>query len=120
MGEVEIVMALLDAGAAPDAADDGTAPPLARAAAEAELEVMQGLLARGAKPDGVDGQSWLPLAAACMSGEPQAVRILLDAGARPRAKPSGTSSLKDYVRGPFRTAILDMLDSARAGRRAAR
>lgn len=115
MGQVEIVAALLDAGASPDAADDGTAPPLTRAAAEAELETVRLLLDRRAWPDWKDGRSWLPLAAACGSGEPQVVRALLDAGANPRARPSGTSGLKDCVRGPFATEILAMLDAAASG-----
>lgn len=110
MGQVEIVGALLDASASPDAADDGTAPPLTRAAAEAELEVVQLLLDRGARPDWKDGKHWLPLVAACSSGEPQLVRALLDAGANPRARPSGTSDLRDCVRGPFAAEILAMLD----------
>lgn len=111
MGQVEIVGALLDAGASPDAADDGTAPPLTRAAAEAELEVVQLLLDRGARPDWKNGRCWLPLAAACGAGEPRVVSALLDAGAQPRAKPSGAQSLKDFARGPFRAEILAMLDA---------
>jgi hypothetical protein len=111
MGQVEIVEALLDAGASPEAADDGTAPPLTRAAAEAELDVVQCLLRRGARPDGKDGKSWLPLASACSAGEPQVVRALLDAGARRRAKPLGATSLKELVRGPFQADILAMLDA---------
>lgn len=116
MGQVEIVAALLDAGASPDAADDGTAPPLTRAAAEAELETVQLLLERGARPDWKDGKSWLPLAAACGSGEPGVVRALLDAGANPRARPSGTPGLRDCVRGPFAAEILGMLDAALSGK----
>ena len=71
-GIVEIVTALLDAGAVPNTVPDGTPPPLTAAAAEAEVDVVRLLLQRGALPDGRDGKSWLPLASAAQSGDPEA------------------------------------------------
>jgi hypothetical protein len=110
-GALEIVAALLDAGAQPDAADDGTAPALTRAAEEAHGDVVRLLLERGASPNGHDGKSWLPLVGAVMSGAPAIVKLLLDAGANPKSTPAGTRAVGDYLRGPYATEIRALLEA---------
>ena len=115
-GIVEIVAALLDAGASPNFAPDGTPPPLTAAAGEAQVEVVRLLLQRGALPDGRDGKSWLPLASAAESGDPEVVRILLAAGANPKARPAGGQQLVKYARGPFAEDIRALLEQAGAPR----
>jgi len=123
-GIIDIVKALLDAGAPPNSVPDGTPPPLTAAAGEAQLEVVRLLLDRGALPNGRDGKSWLPLASAAQSGDPEVVRILLAAGANPKAKPAGGYKLVEYARGPFsqeiRTALEQSvpLQGTRTGKRA--
>ena len=119
-GAAEIVVALLDAGAEPDFALEGTSPPLTRAAAEAHVDVMRILLERGASPNGLDGKNRLPLAAAAMSGEPEAVKMLLDAGANAKAKPAGGPSLVEHARGPFAAEIRAMLEQAAASKGSAK
>lgn len=120
MGQCDIVVALLDAGASADAADTGTAPALTRAAGEAEIDMVRLLLGRGANPDGIDGKSWLPLVSACLAGAPDVVQALLDAGANPRAKPIGGHPLNDYIRGPYAVEIRALLDRAGSARRRSR
>jgi ankyrin repeat protein len=105
VGIIEIVTALLDAGAPPNSVPDGTPPPLTAAAGEAQIEVVRLLLQRGALPNGRDGKSWLPLASAAQSGDPEVVRVLLAAGANPKAKPAGGHKLVDYARGPYAEEI---------------
>jgi len=119
-GAAEIVAALLDAGAEPDFALEGTPPPLTRAAAEAHVDVMRILLERGASPNGIDGKNRLPLAGAAMSGEPQAVKMLLEAGANAKAKPAGGPSLLEHARGPYASEIRAMLEQAASSRSAVR
>ena len=111
-GVLEIVTALLDAGASPDFAPEGTPPPLSEAATEAQVDVMRLLLDRGASPDGTDGRIWLPLVCAAESGEPEAVRTLLDAGANPKAKPAGGRKLVESARGPFSAEIRALIEQA--------
>lgn len=111
-GVGEIVVALYDAGAALDFPNDGTPPPLARAAAEAHHDVVRILLERGASPNGYDGKTWHPLEAALMSGDPQVVCALLDAGARPKA------GFANSVRGPYAQEILGLLEQTVASAKA--
>jgi ankyrin repeat protein len=108
-GVIEIVRALLDAGAKADVAAPGTPPPLFRAAEEAHEDIVGLLLDRGASPDGADGKSWLPLVAALRSGEPKIARILLEAGANAKAKPAGGGTLEQNVRGPYAQEITALL-----------
>ncbi|MCM2326959.1 MAG: ankyrin repeat domain-containing protein [Lysobacter sp.] len=111
-GIVDIVTALLDAGAPPDTDPDGTPPPLTAAAGEAQTEVARLLLQRGALPNGRDGKSWLPLVGAVQSGDPGMVRILLEAGANPKAKPAGGRKLVEYVGGPYAQEIRTLLEQS--------
>jgi ankyrin repeat protein len=108
-GNVEVVTALLDAGADPDRAPEGTPPPLAAAAGEAQAEVVRLLLGRGASPNGADGKTWLPLAGAAQSGDLETVSVLLAAGANRKAKPAGGHKLVDHARGPFSREIRDAI-----------
>ena len=123
-GIVEIVAALLDAGAAPNTVPNGTPPPLTAAAGEAQIDIVRLLLQRGALPDGRDGKTWLPLASAAQSGDPDVVRILLEAGANRKAKPAGGARLVEYARGPFAAEIRALLEqpgsAAGAAKRARR
>jgi ankyrin repeat protein len=117
-GIIEIVTALLDAGAPPNSVPDGTPPPLTAAAGEAQTEVVRLLLDRGALPNGSDGKSWLPLVSAAQSGDLEVVKILLAAGANPQAKPAGGHTLVDYARGPFAQEIratLEQSDATKGG-----
>lgn len=109
-GIIDIVTALLDAGAPPNSVPDGTPPPLTAAAGEAQAEVARLLLQRGALPNGRDGKSWLPLVSAVQSGDPETVRILLEAGASPSAKPAGDFKLLEHVRGPYAAEIRALLE----------
>jgi hypothetical protein len=111
-GILDIVTALLDAGAPPNSVPDGTPPPLSAAAGEAQVDVARLLLRRGALPNGRDGKSWLPLVGAAQSGDPEMVRILLEAGANPRARPAGDFKLLEYVRGPFAQEIRALLEQS--------
>jgi hypothetical protein len=113
-GIVEILQALLDAGASPNSVPEGTPPPLTAAAAEAQIEAVQLLLDRGALPNGPDGKSWLPLASAAQSGDLGVVRTLLAAGANPKAKPAGGQKLTDHARGPYAQEIRTLLESSPA------
>lgn len=111
-GIIDIVAALLDAGAAPDTVPDGTPPPLTAAAGEAQIEVARLLLQRGALPNGRDGKSWLPLVSAVQSGDPGMVRLLLEAGANPKAKPVGGHKLAEYACGPYAQDIRALLEQS--------
>lgn len=111
-GCTAIVGALLDVGASPNDAPEGTPPPLTEAAANGEVDVARLLLDRGARPDGSDGKSWLPLVAAAQSGSPDMVRLLLEAGANAKAKPPGGGKLVDHARGPYAGEIRSMLEAA--------
>jgi ankyrin repeat protein len=113
-GNVEIVTALLEAGASPNALPDGTPPPLTAAAGEAQVEIVRLLLQRGALPDGPDGKSWLALASALQSGDAETVQALLDAGANPKAKPAGGFKLADYARGPYAQELRGLLERKKA------
>jgi hypothetical protein len=113
LGVIEVVEALLAAGAEPDADSEGNPTALAAAAEEAQLEVMRLLLARGAAPDGRDGKSWLPLQAAVQSGVVEAVRLLLDAGAKSKVKLAGGATLAGLVRGPYADDIRALLATSK-------
>ena len=111
-GIVDIVTALLDAGAPVNSVPDGTPPPLTAAAGEAQIEVVRLLLERGAFPNGNDGKSWLPLASAAQSGDLEVIKALLAAGANPKAKPAGGHKLVEYARGPFAEEIRTALEQS--------
>jgi hypothetical protein len=111
-GIIEIVTALLDAGASPEVVPDGTPPPLTAAAGEARIEVARLLLQRGALPNGRDGKSWLPLVSALQSGDPEMVRVLLEAGANPKAKPAGGRKLVEYASGPYAQEIRTRIEQS--------
>ncbi|MCC7134731.1 MAG: ankyrin repeat domain-containing protein [Gemmatimonadales bacterium] len=115
-GVVDVVVAFLDGGAPLDPPMDGTPPPLAAAAGEAQLDVVTLLLERGARPDGPDGKAWIPLASAAQSGDPEVVQALLAAGANPRLKAPGGGKLADSARGPFAPEIRALLESAAAAK----
>lgn len=116
LGAIEVVTAMLEAGAKPNAASEGNPTALAAAAEDAQVEVMRLLLDRGASPDGKDGKSWLPLAAAAQSGSLEAVRLLMDAGANSKLKAPGGMPLASLARGPDAEAIRTLLERPPAGR----
>lgn len=79
--DVAAVVALLDAGAAPDGAlPDGTTA-LHWAAHAERPDVVEALLAAGASPDARDRYGVTPLYLAAENGNADAIRLLLDAGA---------------------------------------
>jgi hypothetical protein len=116
-GVTEIVLEILNTGGSPDAATEGTPPPLYRAAEAAEPDVLSRLLERGASPNGLDRKSWLPLLGAVRSGEPEIVKTLLAAGASPKAKPAGGGTLAQNARGPYADEIRILIESAPNPRR---
>jgi ankyrin repeat protein len=119
-GVAGIVRALLDLGANPDFAPEGTPPPLFSAAEAAEMEIVRLLLERGAAPNGASGNGWLPLQAAATSGDPEIVRTLLEAGANPRAKPFGGVTLAQSARGPYAAEIRALLEQAALTRKSSK
>lgn len=81
-GNLEIVKALLDAGANPNALSRGNTTPFMWACRECGTDIINELLENGANPDpdvrNVRGSN--PLNEACFWGNPEAVKLLLDRG----------------------------------------
>jgi ankyrin repeat protein len=83
---LDVVQALLQAGARAGAANRYGVTPLALAAVNGNAGILRALLDRGALPTttGPDGETVLMTAA--RTGNPDAVRVLLDRGADPNAR----------------------------------
>lgn len=80
-GAASALDALLEAGAAPDLADDAGITPLMLAAGLAETRITQRLLAAGGKADTADRVGRTPLMRAASANRPAQITLLLAAGA---------------------------------------
>ena len=93
------VIALLDSGADPDAAQPDGARELHWAAHWNDVSMASRLLAAGATPEPVNDLGVTPLALAALNASAEMGRVLLDAGADPNAaKPSGETVLMTAAR----------------------
>ncbi len=81
-GDVEIIKALIDAGADVNFAGDISGSPLSRAAREGFTDCVKVLLEAGANPVGAE-YSYKPLMNAAIGGHVDCLEMLLDAGADP-------------------------------------
>jgi ankyrin repeat protein len=84
-GETEALAAYVDAGVAPNLANDAGDSLLMLAAYHGHAPLVRALLERGADPDRLNDRGQSPLAGAVFKGEDDVVRALLDGGADPDA-----------------------------------
>ena len=94
VGTLEMIQALLAAGADVTARDENGITSLHYASTP---EVIQALLAAGAYVMAMDEYGGTPLHAAARYGSPATVQDLLDAGADARAKDDGDKTPWDYA-----------------------
>ncbi len=85
-GDVEIVAAVLEAGADANQRDARQTPPIYLAATNGHTRVVEKLLQAGADPDSKNAIGDTALIEAADWGDPEMVRLLLDAGADPKMK----------------------------------
>ena len=84
--DVDGALALLEAGADPDARNRYGVTPLSLAALNGNAVLIEGLLEAGADPNTVTREGETVLMIAARTGRPEAVRALLAAGADPDAR----------------------------------
>lgn len=97
----EIVKALLDAGADPNAKNYNNTTALMLAAQFQPAAVLL-LLDKGADPNAQDDNGFTALMHAIMSAQSNTIKVLIDAGADPNAKESnGSNGLTLAIRLPF-------------------
>ncbi|KAG2485469.1 hypothetical protein HYH03_015845 [Edaphochlamys debaryana] len=84
-GHLEVVKALLAAGARVEAADEDGSTPLMHASRHGHLEVVKALLAAGARVEAASKDGCTPLMYASCDGNLEVVKALLAAGARVEA-----------------------------------
>jgi ankyrin repeat protein len=90
-GDVEIVSALLAAGADPNQSGGYFhAPPIYHAVINGHARVLEKLLASGADPNRKDKRGLAPLVKAADRDDLEIVKLLLDAGADPKIKEDST------------------------------
>ncbi len=116
-GEVQILQALLDAGADVHA-HDLLIPALSYATATGTPATMQALLDAGADP-AAGGEGVTPLHWAAERAQPEAVRLLLDAGADPAAKNAKGQTPADIARAGNHPELADLIESYQPGTRPA-
>jgi ankyrin repeat protein len=85
-GELDRVVALLDAGAEIDARNANGGTALMYAVAANELRIARLLISRGADPNASARIGWTPLLVAAAKGRDAAARLLLEAGAEPATR----------------------------------
>lgn len=111
----DIVRALLDAGAEPDAAERPSGrTALLQAIHHDELDIVDVLLEAGADPGLADARGWTPLMYAAAFAPGATARTLLDAGADPAAvEDGGTTALETAMQvGCLDTALVILKASA--------
>jgi ankyrin repeat protein len=104
---------LLDAGADPNARDDGGRTPLHFAAQEGATDAARLLLGRGAEVDLVDGYGNTALWTSVLNRHPDVAAVLLAAGADPTRANNNGKSPADAARAlayPRITALFDIQD----------
>ena len=118
-GDVASILALLDAGVPPDAAQPDGAGPLHWAAHRDDLPVADLLLRAGADPNAVNDLGVAPLALACENASAAMVERLLANGADPDlALPTGVTPLMSCARTGSAAAVRSLLAcGARVGDR---
>ena len=85
-GDVEIVAALLEAGADPNRPDGKQKPPLYRAASRGRTQVVEKLLQGGADPNAKDEVGHTAIIDAADWDDVGMLKLLLDAGADPKVE----------------------------------
>ncbi|HLX94467.1 MAG TPA: ankyrin repeat domain-containing protein [Verrucomicrobiae bacterium] len=85
-GDVEIVAALLEAGADPNRPDGKQKPPLYRAASAGHTRVVEKLLQGGADPNAKDDVGYTAIIDAANWDDVEMLKLLLDAGADPKVE----------------------------------
>ena len=92
----EVIAALIDAGADPNAAEDGGWTAFHWAASHANSpHVVAALAAAGANPNAANDRGWTPLHVATRDNSPAVVRALVDVGANPHRRTAhGWTALK--------------------------
>ncbi|WP_129136945.1 ankyrin repeat domain-containing protein [Luteimonas sp. YGD11-2] len=111
-GHVDVVAALLDAGAAADPADSSSRTPLLEAARGGRLATFEALLAAGASVGAVDAQGQGALALAALADPPSAslVRRLVELGLDPHQADAGGRTPLDHAAAAGRWSLVALLD----------
>lgn len=112
-GELEIVSALVDSGAAVDqrCSCDSAEAPLWAAVVAGRSAVVAYLLDRGADPNLAAAHGVTPLHAAVIRGSEELARMLLEAGADPSARDNGARSPNDWAELHGSQELLTLLDA---------
>jgi ankyrin repeat protein len=98
-GGLESVLALLNAGASYNVADDSGATPLALAAGSGDLESLRVLVSTRADPEAADTRGVTPLMRAAQTGDAEKVIELLNAGASVSTRAADGRTALDFARG---------------------
>jgi len=113
-GDLDIVEALLEAGARPDILGPGGATPLHIAARYGHTRIVARLLAAGADPNARAADQETPLIAACARDSLESVRLLLAAGANPKMRMAGKGP-GYFTGGVHKQAIRALVATAAGG-----
>jgi uncharacterized protein len=106
-GDTTTLVAYVDAGVAPDLANQSGDTLIMLAAYHSHAETVAALLSRGADPNRANDRGQTPLAGAVFKGEPDVIRALVAAGADPAAgSPSALATATMFERDDL-AALLD-------------
>jgi ankyrin repeat protein len=108
-GDLEIVAALLEAGADPNQSDGHQNPPIYRAALLGNTRVVERLLQSGADPNGKNSNGEAALIEAADWGDPEMVKLLLEAGADPKVESKHGATPMNVPHGVHARAIKSLL-----------